>query len=525
MRNTFSQQRLLHQGLLASAEKHPQKIALVVEGRPYTYNQLLDGALRMAAALHQRGLQRGERVAIYMDNTWPCIVSVYGTLLAGGVFLMINPQTKKDKLRFILNDSEAAVLLTDGHLARNFLPVLDELTGLKAVIASGVIPAKAEGAGAVEAFDDVISREAPLNEAPFVNPKDLASLIYTSGSTGFPKGVMQTHQSMVFASWSLIEYLRLSADERIMLMLPLAFDYGLYQLLMAVNLSATLIVERSFIYPSLIYQRIEEFQATVFPGVPTIYATLIEAHKKSSLHFPSVTRVTNTAAALPVEYLGYLKEIFPNALIFKMYGLTECKRVAYLEPELLDEKPASVGKAIPGTEVFIRSPKGEATQAGEAGILYVRGPHIMAGYWKRPEQTAQMLLPGEIPGERILCTHDWFKMDDEGFLYFVGRSDDIIKTRGEKVSPLEVEQVLHTIDGVKEAVVLGVPDEVLGEAVRAYVVPQPGVQLAERMIKKICMQHLENFMVPKEVVFLEEMPKSPNGKIDKKILAGVSENG
>ena len=525
MKSSFYQQRLLHQALLAAADKHPQKIAVWAEGKPYSYKQLWQGALRMASALRSRGLQRGDRVAIYMDNTWASAISIYGTLIAGGVFLMVNPQTKKEKLRFIVNDSESSFLLTDGHLARHFLPILNELPSLKGIIASGIIPANAKNTFPIEAFDDVLAKENPLKELPFVNPNDLAALIYTSGSTGFPKGVMQTHRSMVFASWSIIEYLRLSEDERIMLMLPLAFDYGLYQLFMTVNLGATLIMERSFIYPSLIYQRIEEFQATVFPGVPTIYATLIEAHKKSQLRFPSITCVTNTAAALPVEFLGHLKEIFPNALIFKMYGLTECKRVAYLEPELLDEKPASVGKAIPGTEVFLRSPDGEPTPVGKAGILYVRGPHIMAGYWKRPEQTNRMLHPGEIPGERILCTYDWFKMDEDGFLYFIGRSDDIIKTRGEKVSPLEVEQVLHSVNGVKEAAVIGIPDDVLGEAICAFVVAQPEVKLDERIVKKICAQRLENFMVPKKVVFLDQMPKSPNGKIDKKKLNGVVANG
>ncbi len=518
MKSNFSQQRLLHQGLIASAEKYPQKTALVIEGTPYSYKQLLDSVLRLARGLQKRGLNRGERVAIYMDNTWPCIISIYAVLMAGGVFFVINPQTKKEKLQFILKDSEASFLLTDGHLSRNFLSIIHELSTIRSIIISGAMPELTEK---MESFDRVIANANALDEAPFVNPKDLASLIYTSGSTGFPKGVMQTHQSMVFASWSLIEYLRLRTDDRIMLMLPLAFDYGLYQLLMAVSLGATLIAERSFIYPSLIYQRINEQQATVFPGVPTIYATMIEAHRKTNIQFPSITRVTNTAAALPVEYLHSLKEIFPNALIFKMYGLTECKRVSYLEPELLDEKPASVGKAIPGTEVFIRLKDGTPAAMGEPGILFVRGPHIMAGYWKRPEQTERMLYPGEIPGEKILCTHDWFKMDEEGFLYFVGRSDDIIKTRGEKVSPLEVEQVLHTIEGVKEAVVLGVPDEILGEAIRAYIVQQPRVQLTERKIKMICMQKLENFMVPKAVVFLDKMPKSPNGKIDKKALAGA----
>ena len=202
-----------------------------------------------------------------------------------------------------------------------------------------------------------------------------------------------------------------------------------------------------------------------------------------------------------------------------MYGLTECKRVSYLEPELLDIKPGSVGKAIPGTEVFIKTAEGNLAKPNEPGFLYVRGPHVMAGYWKRPEQTKKMLSPGKIPGESILCTHDWMRMDEEGFLYFVGRSDDIIKTRGEKVSPLEVENVIHSIDGIKEAVVLGVPDKLLGESVRAFVVLNTGSHLTEKDIKKACTRKLENFMVPKDVIILDVMPLSPNGKIAKKELA------
>ena len=329
---------------------------------------------------------------------------------------------------------------------------------------------------------------------------------------------MQTHQSMVFAAWSIIEYLRLSAEDKIMLMLPLAFDYGLYQLLMSVFLGATLVVERSFIFPSLVYKRIEEQKATVFPGVPTIYATLIDAHRKSGLNFPSITRVTNTAAALPADFLPILEKIFPNALIYKMYGLTECKRVAYLEPELLHEKPDSVGKAIPGTEVFLLTSDGRPVKNGESGILHVRGPHIMAGYWNRPEQTAHMLKSGNIPGERILCTHDWFRIDENGFLYFMGRDDDIIKTRGEKVSPKEVENVLHNIPGVNEAIVCGIPDTALGETIRAYIVANPNAELNDKKVKMICSKKLENFMVPQEVIFLEQMPLSANGKIDKKKL-------
>jgi acyl-coenzyme A synthetase/AMP-(fatty) acid ligase len=205
-----------------------------------------------------------------------------------------------------------------------------------------------------------------------------------------------------------------------------------------------------------------------------------------------------------------------------MYGLTECKRVAYLEPERVLEKPTSVGKAIPGTEVFLLSPDGGPVTPGETGILHVRGPHVMLGYWNQPELSASMLKPGRFPGERVLCTHDLFTMDADGDLYFVGRSDDIIKTRGEKVSPVEVENVLHRIPGVREAAVIGVPDEMLGEAIRAFVVLDDGVALTEQQVKRECMARLESFMVPRDVVFVPELPKTTTAKVSKRLLRAMT---
>jgi len=517
--NVIRPQRLLREGMLAAAQRFPEKEALVVEGQSYSYGQLASAAMKLATALKERGLERGDRVAIYMDNTWPCIVSIYATLLAGGVFLIVNPQTKADKLEFVLDDSDAKFLMTDAHLQSVYTVAIDKSEKLTNVIASGSIANNPQLKMQVESFDAVIEASTVLDTPVEIIPNDLAALIYTSGSTGFPKGVMQTHQAMVFAAWSLIEYQRLTENDRIMLVLPIAFDYGLYQLLMAMKLGATLIVERSFTFPAQIYKRMEEQKATVFPGVPTIFAMMVSSHKKKKLCFPSITRITNTAAALPADFVPYLKEIFPDALIYKMYGLTECKRVSYLEPELVDEKPTSVGKAIPGTEVYLLSPEGRPVPTGEHGILYVRGPHVMMGYWKRPDLTEKMLKPGKLPGERVLCTHDWFRKDEDGYLYFVGRSDDIIKTRGEKVSPAEVENILHKIEGVKEAAVIGINDDIFGQAIRAFLVVEAEFDLNDKKIKKECLAHLENFMVPRDVIFLGEMPKTPNGKIDKKLLA------
>ncbi len=324
-----------------------------------------------------------------------------------------------------------------------------------------------------------------------------------------------THQSMVFTCWSLIEYLRLSENERIILLLPLAFDYGLYQLLMTVTIGGTLILEHSFSFPATIYKRIELYQPTVFPGVPTMYAMMINTHKQTGLSFDSIEKITNTAAALTQEFIPFLKAIFPRALIFKMYGLTECKRVCYLEPELIDKKPGSVGKAIPGTEVFILDQEGDPVSPGEAGILHIRGPHIMAGYWNNEEQSREMLKQGKIPGETVLCSHDLFKTDEEGFLYFLGRTDDIIKTRGEKVSPVEIENVIYKIKGVREAAVIGVNDEIKGESIIAFVTLSDKENITKSHIMKTCIENLELFMVPERIIILDEMPKNPNGKIDK----------
>jgi acyl-coenzyme A synthetase/AMP-(fatty) acid ligase len=284
---------------------------------------------------------------------------------------------------------------------------------------------------------------------------------------------------------------------------------------MAIASGASLVVEHSFIFLGDIFKRIRETGTTVLPGVPTVYAMMVSTYKRKPFQFERINKITNTGAALPNDHIPTLKQIFPNARIYKMYGLTECKRVCYLDP---DKKPMSVGKAIPGTETFILNDEGKQVRPHEPGMLYVRGPHVMAGYWNNEERTRKMIKPGLLPGEQILCTNDIFKCDEEGYLYFVGRTDDIIKTRGEKVSPLEVENVLNGIDKIKEAVVIGVPDAVMGQSIKAFVSVVPGAAITAKDIRTHCFSLLEYFMVPRDVVILDELPKSPNGKIDKRSL-------
>lgn len=511
-------QRLLGDALIRSAGRFPDKAAIIRKGVNYTYDQMRTDALKLAAFLIEKGLKKGDRVAVYMHNSWQCALAIYASSLAGGVFMVVNVQTRAGKLNYILNDSGAKVLITEGIMIEEAELALEGNQTVEQLIYSGCLCKNSTPPHKAEILEAILTAAQHEVVFPQIIPNDLAALIYTSGSTGFPKGVMMTHQSMVFTGWSLIEYLRLDEDDRIMLMLPLAFDYGLYQLIMSVTLGATLIVEYSFTFPASIYQSVETFKPTVFPGVPTIYAMMIASNKATGISFPGIKKVTNTAAALPAEFIPDLKRLFPEALIFSMYGLTECKRVCYLEPELIDDKPRSVGKAIPGTEVFLLNNEGKPVSPGEPGILHVRGPHVMAGYWNKEELSNQMLKPAPLPGERMLCSNDWFTMDKDGFLYFQGRNDDIIKTRGEKVSPLEIENIIYQLVGVRETAVIGIPHPIMGESIVAFVALHKGSYITEKDILKQCVTHLEAFMVPSEVIILDEMPKSLNGKIDKKEL-------
>jgi acyl-CoA synthetase (AMP-forming)/AMP-acid ligase II len=262
-------------------------------------------------------------------------------------------------------------------------------------------------------------------------------------------------------------------------------------------------------------------RVTGFPLVPTISALLLQMDL-GKYDLSSLRYVTNTAAALPTAHILELRQRLPHVRLYSMYGLTECKRVSYLPPEQIDRRPTSVGRGMPNEEVYVIDEQGNRLVSG-IGELVIRGSNVMKGYWELPEETARMLRPGPLPGEMVLHSGDLFRMDEEGYLYFVGRKDDIIKTRGEKVSPREVENVLYELAGVAEAAVVGVPDAVLGQAVKAVLTLRDGATLGEQDVLRHCSRRLENFMVPKLVEFREAMPKTSTGKIDKKTLYAAAE--
>jgi acyl-CoA synthetase (AMP-forming)/AMP-acid ligase II len=416
----------------------------------------------------------------------------------------------------MLNDMEASALVTQAGLRGIWREALAANRTAHSVIVAGAMDALPERCRAWPAADERF--EAEGREGATID-QDLAAIIYTSGSTGDPKGVMLTHLNMVSAARSISTYLGLREDDVIVSALPLAFDYGLYQVLMSVLVGATVSTERSFAFPVKVLERMANERVTVFPGVPTMFSLLMNFEGLSKFDLSSLRKITNTAAALSEEHIRKLRAIFPHATLYSMYGLTECKRVTYLPPDQLDIRPTSVGRGMPNEEVWLVDERGQRLPNGSTGELVIRGSNVMRGYWRKPLETAERLKPGPIPGEMLLYSGDLFRTDAEGWLYFVARRDDIIKSRGEKVSPREVENALYAIEGVMDAAVVGVPDEVLGQAVKAFVVVKPGHALTERDVIKQCLTRLENFMAPKYVEFVTELPKTDTGKIKKTALA------
>ena len=508
-----------------SARRFPDKTALVCGAQRLSYREIAEHSSRVAHGLIALGVRRGDRVAVYLDNSVEAVLSVFGILKAGAVFMMVNPTTKVEKLTYVLNNSRARALIAPLQKARDIQSWCGLVPHLETVLVVGKEEAAPKSSQKrMVSWADLMAEHAQSIEPPARQTIDidLAALIYTSGSTGNPKGVVLTHLNMVSAATSITTYLENTPDDIVLNVLPLSFDYGLYQVLMAFKVGGTVVLERSFTYHHAVLEKLMGERATGFPIVPTISAILLQMDL-TKYRFPSLRYITNTGAALPTQHIVKLRELFPHTRVYSMFGLTECKRVSYLPPEQVDTRPTSVGKAMPNVEAYVVNEQGQRLPPGEVGELVVRGSNVMKGYWELPEETARMLKPGPTPGEQVLHTGDLFRMDEDGYLYWVGRKDDIIKSRGEKVSPKEVENVLYAMEGVAMAAVIGVPDAVLGQAVKAVVTLKEGSHLTEKDVLRHCSRHLEEFMVPKLVEIRENMPRTPTGKIDKRELAARTE--
>jgi long-chain acyl-CoA synthetase len=496
-----------------AAARAPDRLALTTHDAKLTYGELVARGDQVARGLRALGVARGDRVALVLPNGWQAIVAIQGVLRARAALVPLNPTIKADRLAHILGHSGARVVVADRRstqvvdAARALAPQIPEPVGLDEPLAGGSLLAMGEASDAVPA--------RPIGS-------DLAALVYTSGSTGKPKGVTLSHANMAFTVGSIVEYLGVDDREVILSALSLAYGYGLYQALAAWRTGARLLLERGFTFPGRIVGLLEEERATMLPGVPTMFGVLTELKGLEERELPHLRALTNAGAALPEALATRLRRVFPRAGIFAMYGQTEAQRVCYLPPHEIERRPTSVGVAIPGTEVWVETDDGREAAPGEVGQLIVAGPHVMQGYWEDPASTARSLRQGRWPWERVLATGDLFRRDEDGYLYFVSRRDDIVKSRGEKVAPREVEEVLSHAGGVRDAVVLGVDDDRLGQALHAHVAPAAAIEFTEDGLKAFCAERMESFKVPHRVFAHEALPLNASGKIDRLALAELS---
>jgi amino acid adenylation domain-containing protein len=514
---------LVHEGFLGTAARLPDKVALVTGGEgggagggALTYGAIAEQVARLAGFLQARGVERGDRVMIFLPNGAEAVVALYAASRVGAAFVLVHPQTKAAKLRHLVEDAAPAAFVGAAPLAHVWRPALAE-AGARGAAPRVVVSVRARAPDPEDAahFEAIVAGEAAPLRDPGTIDADLAALIYTSGSTGEPKGVMLSHLNVQSAARSVLAYLPLSEEDRILSALPLPFGYGLYQILMAFQLGATVLLEASLAFPAKTLDTMRRLRATVFPGVPTMFTLLSDHPTFSSEALPDLRLLTNAAAAISETQIRIFRERLPGARFYSMYGQTECKRASYLPPEELERRPTSVGRGMPNQEHFLVDDEGRRLPWGSTGELVVRGSHVMRGYWRKPEETAQKLRPGAYAGDVQLHTGDVFRTDAEGFLYFVGRKDDLVKTRGERVSPREIENVIASLEGVALVAVVGVPDPLLGEALKAYVVPRDGARVDPQAVVRHCASQLENFMVPKYVELRDHLPMTDTGKIRK----------
>jgi acyl-CoA ligase (AMP-forming) (exosortase A-associated) len=510
---------LFHHMLRASASRLPEREALVHGAQRLTYSHVSSRVSGLAAGLRHAGLQRGERVCIYLDTSIEQVLSILGVSQAGGVFVPANTVLFPDQVAHIVRNSSASALLTTSLKLDSLLPALENISSLRfLVIVSNGGSAKVQLP--VHDFATMTNTPPKHKVHDWGIEKDLAAILYTSGSTGKPKGVMLSHANLVAGATIVSTYLGIGSQDRILAVLPFSFDAGLNQLTTSIQQGGTLVL-LNFVLARQIVDILIKERITGLAGVPTVWSLLAQPNSGLRNNTPPALRyITNTGGAMPQSVLAALRSALPKTNIILMYGLTEAFRSTYLPPEELERRPTSMGKAIPDTEILVLNEHGKLCKPGEVGELVHRGPTVSMGYWGNREATDLVLkpnplLPAEVGDvERVCYSGDLVKMDADGFLYYVGRRDAMIKSSGIRISPTEVEEVVFQSGRVRHAAAIGLPDEILGQVIKVLVVAHDGEAVDTTALLAFCEEKMPRHMVPKVIEVLDELPKTSSGKID-----------
>lgn len=499
--------------LVSNAKTYPDKIAVVDGDVCVTYQELLNKVNSFAGFLVKNNLNKGDRVSLLLENSAEYIVGYYGIIAAGGVVVGLNSISKsRDIVNCVKHSGSSWLIVNDNN--QEFITVEKELQDIPFILVTNTknnnLPASHYK------WNDVTSASEKLSDEYLYDKDDnnqLAAIIYTSGTTGNPKGVTLSHSNLVANTKSIIEYLQLTHEDKVVNVLPFYYSYGNSVLHTHIAVGGTVIIEKSFLYPHKVLYSMQEYGATGFYGVPSTYSLLLNRVNLADYKLPDLRYMAQAGGPMPTLNIKKILNVFKDIKFFVMYGQTEATaRLCYLPPERLDDKPGSIGIAIPGVTVEIRDENDKKVEPGKIGQICAKGPNIMQGYWHDNENTKAVIRNG------WLMTGDLATYDNEEFIYIKGRASEMIKSGAYRISPKEIEEVILEIDGVEEVAAVGIPDELLGQVVKAVIVKTTDVALAEKDIKQYCSKLLSAYKVPKKVEFIPELPKTASGKIKRYLL-------
>jgi len=500
-----------------TAPSHP---AVIFKQQEMTYGQLADEVRSFGHGLLAAGMNKNDRVAIYLPKQMETVISFFGPAYAGGVFVPINPVLKPHQVAYILKNCGARFLVTS---ADRWVTLKDELTncpGMERVIITGDVPDSDLYLDyKITSYCDFLAQDHLMDAKPHdVTNADMAAILYTSGSTGLPKGVVLSHGNMIVGAQSVASYLKNTSEDRILSVLPLSFDAGLSQLTTAFSVGASAIL-MTYLLPRDVIRQAEKYKVTGITFVPPLLLQMGDMAWPKAVK-DSLRYIATTGGKMPVSATSKFRKILPKSDIYLMYGLTEAFRSTYLPPSEIDRIPGSIGKAIPQADVRVVREDGSLCDVGEEGELIHLGPLVGMGYWNDPERTAQRFRPvSSTDPARAVWSGDRVIRDKDGYLYFVGRGDDMIKTSGFRTSPNEVEDIIQSSGLVTENAAVGREHEQLGQVIWVVAVAPGSRGLDMAGIMAYCRTKMPSYMVPHRVIEWKELPKNANGKIDRKVIS------
>lgn len=518
MSNKNIQIRVLHDILRKNVLEHPDKIAVICDSQRLTYRHIDEASNRLAHALAERGAKKGDRALIYLLNSTELVISIFAALKLGMVYSVVDYANTIETIGYMAEDCGAIGVITSSAQFESVTELIYQVKTLQFAVFTGkVIDSTIEN---LLFFDTIQQQYAAEFKHAHTIDCDLAYLLYTSGSTGNAKGVLTTHRSALFTIVSGAERFEVTEDDIHALPLPLSFAPGMNQFYQTLFAGGTVLLEKSFTFPAATLKRMADLGATGLGAVPTILAFLMRMDLQK-FDLGKLRYIISSGAALAPSIIQEVRKKIPQALIYSMYGMAEASFILCLDPSEIDRIPGSVGKQFPGTEVWIQNENGVRLGAGESGELIVRGGHVRSGYWNDPLASEKRFRPGPLAGELICHTGDIFQMDEDGNYYFIARSDEVIKSGAKKVAPKEIENVLYQLPGVTEAAAIGIPDTLLGQVIKAFVVLKPEHKevLTADDILQHCVQSLESFKVPRQIEIMDKLPKTSGGKIKKTELS------